>query len=97
MIEIFFKELKSHLKTKSFIDTNENAMWIQIWTALSTLLLLRYLKELANYNWSLSNMIAFLRINLFVKVVLKQWLDNPFNPRVDISAQKSQGSVYLPS
>jgi len=76
MIEIFFKELKSHLKIKSFIGTNENAMWIQIWTASITLLLLRYLKELANYNWSLSNMIAFLRMNLFVKIVLKQWLIN---------------------
>jgi hypothetical protein len=28
MIEIFFKELKQHLKIKSFIGTNENAMWI---------------------------------------------------------------------
>jgi IS4 transposase len=59
MVEIFFKELKQHLKIKSFIGTNENAMWIQIWTALITLLLLRYLKELANFNWSLSNLIAF--------------------------------------
>jgi IS4 transposase len=94
MIEIFFKELKSHLKIKSFIGTNENAMWIQIWTALITLLLLRYLKELANYNWSLSNMIAFLRMNLFVKIVLKEWLDNPFNPRVDLSIKTLQGSLF---
>ncbi len=36
-IEIFFKELKNHLKIKTFIGTNENAMWIQIWTALITL------------------------------------------------------------
>ena len=35
-IEIFFKELKSHLKIKSFIGTNQNAMMIQIWTALIT-------------------------------------------------------------
>jgi len=39
-IEILFKELKQHLKIKSFIGTNENAMFIQIWTALITLLLL---------------------------------------------------------
>jgi len=44
-IEIFFKELKSHLKIKSFIGTNENAMFIQIWTALITLLLLKHLKR----------------------------------------------------
>lgn len=94
MIEIFFKELKSHLKIKSFIGTNENAMWIQIWTALITLLLLRFLRELANYNWSLSNMIAFLRMNLFVKIVLKEWLDNPFNPREAIELNSQQESLF---
>ena len=94
MIEIFFKELKQHLKIKSFIGTNENAMWIQIWTALISLLLLRYLKELAKYKWSLSNMIAFLRMNLFVKIVLWDWLDNPFNPREDFSINASQGCLF---
>jgi len=43
-VEIFFKELKQHLKIKSFIGTNENAMWIQIWTAMITMLLLRYMR-----------------------------------------------------
>jgi hypothetical protein len=79
-IEIFFKELKSHLKIKSFIGTNENAMFIQIWTALITLLLLKHLKEIANYPWALSNLIAFLRMNLFVKISLSLWLNEPFHP-----------------
>jgi hypothetical protein len=79
-IEIFFKELKSHLKIKSFIGTNENAMFIQIWTALITLLLLKHLKENAEYPWALSNLIAFLRMNLFGKISLKQWINNPFHP-----------------
>ncbi len=39
--EIFFKELKQHLKINSYISTNENAIWIQIWTALITILLLK--------------------------------------------------------
>ena len=80
MIEIFFKELKSHLKIKSFIGTNENAMFIQIWTALITLILLKHLRENADYPWALSNLIAFLRMNLFVKISLKQWINNPFHP-----------------
>jgi len=58
-VEIFFKELKQHLKIKSFIGTSENAVLIQIWTALITILLLKYLKQIAKYNWSLSNLIAF--------------------------------------
>jgi hypothetical protein len=80
MIEIFFKELKQHLKIKSFIGTSENAVRIQIWTALITLLILKYLKELGKYNWCLSNLIAFLRMNLFVKKSLQEWLDEPFKP-----------------
>ena len=94
MIEIFFKELKQHLKIKSFIGTNENAMWIQIWTALITLLLLCYLKETAKYSWSLSNLIAFLRMNLFVKILLTEWLNNPFKPPEDFSVRNLQGKLF---
>jgi hypothetical protein len=60
-------------------------MWIQIWTAMISLLILRYLKEIAKYGWSLSNLIAFLRMNLFVKIQLLVWLDNPFKPPEDFS------------
>jgi len=80
-IEIFFKELKQHLKIKSFIGTNENAMWIQIWTAMITMLLLRYMREIAKYSWNLSNLVGFIRINLFVKMDLVLWLNKPFWPQ----------------
>jgi len=33
-IEIFFKTLKQNLKIKTFVGTSENALKIQIWTAL---------------------------------------------------------------
>ena len=93
-IEIFFKELKQHLKIKSFLGTTENAMWIQIWTALITLLLLKYLKEISKYGWSLSNLIAFLRMNLFVKILLSEWLDNPFKPPEDLAMKNRQESLF---
>jgi len=94
MIEIFFKELKQHLKIKSFIGINENAMMIQIWTALITLLLLRYLQKIAKYPWHLSNLIAFLRMNLFVKILLTDWLNNPFKPPEDYSINSRQGNLF---
>jgi len=78
-IEIFFRDIKQLLHIKSFIGTSSNAVMIQIWTALITILILKYLKALAKHNWYLSNLVAFLRINLFVKIDLKKWLDNPFN------------------
>lgn len=77
-VEIFFREIKQLLHIKSFIGTSPNAVWIQIWTALITILLLKVLKAMAKYNWYLSNLMAFIRLNLFVKINLRQWLDEPF-------------------
>jgi IS4 transposase len=42
-IELFFKALKQNLRVKSFVGTSENALRIQIWTALIALLLLKWL------------------------------------------------------
>ncbi len=77
-IEVFFKHIKQNLRIKSFVGTSENAVKIQLWTALIALLLLKFLNEKAQYRWRLSNLVSFIRLNLFVKIGLKKWLDNPF-------------------
>ena len=40
-IEIFFKDIKQLLKIKTFLGTSTNAVLIQIWTALITILILK--------------------------------------------------------
>jgi len=77
-IEVFFKALKQNLKVKSFVGTNENALQIQIWTALIALLLLKWLHHLSKAGWSLSNLTSMLRLNLFTYRDLCDWLDDPF-------------------
>ena len=77
-VEIFFREIKQLLHIKSFIGTSENAVMIQIWTALITILILKALKAMAKYDWHLTNLVAFIRLNLFVKIDLQQWIDKPF-------------------
>jgi len=77
-VEIFFRDIKQQLHIKSFIGTSQNAVMIQIWTALITILILKALKAQAKHPWYLSNLVAFIRLNLFVKVDLQKWLDNPF-------------------
>jgi len=76
-IELFFKALKQNLKVKSFVGTSENALRIQIWTALLALLLLKWLHFLSAAGWSLSNLASLLRLNLFTYRDLKKWLDKP--------------------
>ena len=77
-IELFFKALKQNLKVKSFVGTSENALRIQLWTALIAILLLKWLHHLSKARWSLSNLASMLRMNLFTYRDLRAWLDNPF-------------------
>lgn len=77
-IEVFFKALKQNLKIKTFVGTSPNAIYIQIWTALIAMLLLKWLHHLSKAKWSLSNLASMLRLNLFTYRDLQAWLDEPF-------------------
>jgi len=79
-VEKFFRAIKQNLRIKTFVGTSENALHIQIWTALIALLILRYLTFLSTYGWSLSNFVAMLRHQLFVHRDLHAWLNEPFKP-----------------
>ena len=60
------------------MGTSKNALMVQIWTALITILILKYLKFTSQFNWSLSNLVAMLRYNLFTYRDLREWLNKPF-------------------
>ena len=76
-IELFFKALKQNLTVKTFVGTSENALRVQIWTALIALLLLKWMHHLSKAAWSLSNLASMLRLNLFTYRDLTQWLNDP--------------------
>ena len=78
-IELFFKALKQNLKIKTFVGTSFNAVQIQIWTALIAMLILRFLQLRSQFKWSLSNLVALLRMNLFTHRDLWAWLNKPFD------------------
>jgi len=78
-VELFFKALKQNLKIKTFVGTSANALKVQVWTALIAILLLKYLQLRARFGWSLSNLVALLRMNLFTHRDLWAWVDHPFD------------------
>jgi hypothetical protein len=92
-IEVFFKLLKQNLRIKSFVGTSANAVWIQIWTALIAMLLIRFLQLKARFGWSFSNLVYFLRMNLLVYRDLWDWLHDPFTapPPETLPAQLTLG------
>jgi Transposase DDE domain/Domain of unknown function (DUF4372) len=88
-VELFFKAIKQNLKIKTFLGTNPNAVKTQIWTALIAMLVLRYLQIMSTFGWSLSNLVALLRHQLFVYRDLFGWLNEPFEgpPQLEDVAQ----------
>lgn len=94
-IELFFKALKQNLEIRTFVGTSENALRIQIWTALIVLLLLRWMHYLSRARWSLSNLASMLRLSLFTYRDLTDWLNDPFDTPPEVAAPE-QFSLDLP-
>lgn len=95
-IELLFKALKQNLRVKTFVGTSANALHIQIWTALIALLILKYLQLKATFGWSLSNLVALLRMNLFVYRDLWTWLNEPFTAPPLPHDELWQGELAFP-
>lgn len=83
-IELFFKAIKQSLRIKTFIGTSENAVETQIWTALIAMLLVRFVQMRSTWKWSLSNLVALLRQQLFVYRDLWEWINQPEHPPVEL-------------
>ena len=85
-IEQFFRALKQSLRIKTFVGTSANAVLVQIWTALIAMLLVRWLQMRSTFGWSLSNLVALLRQQLFVYRGLMTWLNHPFESPPELYA-----------
>lgn len=94
-VELFFKALKQSLRIKTFVGTSANAVMIQIWTALIAMLVVKYLQLRSSFAWSLSNLIALLRHQLFVYRDLTAWLNAPFQPPPEMLAAEQLPLVLV--
>ena len=73
-VELLFKELKQTLQLQDFFGENENAVRWQIWAALITHLLLRYIKYKSKACCSYSRFTAIMRAIVWLKKDLMEIL-----------------------
>ena len=74
-IEIFFREIKQNLRIKSFVGNSENAVLIQIYTALTVYLLLAYQKFLSRIGQSIQKLCQIIQLNLLGTASLEELLN----------------------
>ncbi len=94
-IELFFRALKQSLRVKTLVGTSAQALKTQLWTALIAMLLVKYLQLKSTFGWSLSNLVALLRQQLFVYRDLWVWIDNPFQPPPILETLPEQLALQL--
>jgi IS4 transposase len=75
-IELFFKWIKQNLRIKAFFGLSENAVKTQIWTAISTYLMVACLNKSLGIDQSMSRILQVISVNIFSKESLHQLLAN---------------------
>ena len=69
-VELFFKWIKQHLRIKKFYGTSENAVKVQIWTAVSVYVLVAIIKKRLYLDVSLYTLFQVFSVTLFEKIPL---------------------------
>jgi hypothetical protein len=88
-IELFFKWIKQNLKIKRFLGTSENAVTLQIITALIAYLLLALIRQAACGTHGLTRLAQLVRANLLHKKTIAELFEPPDPPNPQFSPQLS--------
>ena len=76
-IELLFKQLKQNFPLKYFLGDNENAIEIQIWTAMLANLLITLVRSRVKRNWAFSNLVSLIRQQLMNYINIYYFLEDP--------------------
>lgn len=71
-VELFFKWIKQNLRIKVFYGTSKNAVYTQIWIAISVYVLIAIIKKELNSPYSLNKILQILSVGIFEKIQLNQ-------------------------
>jgi putative transposase len=92
-IELFFKWIKQHLRIKQFLGRSENAVRIQILTALISYLLVALFREQNSVKQSLWDCLCFIRATLFQRPDSEQSIYRRRRQEAQLAAEK-QGCLF---
>jgi len=74
-IELFFKWIKQNLKIKTFLGTSENAVKIQIWSAMILYLLVEYVRFISKTSFPLLKTFRLIKDNVFHDYRIEELLE----------------------
>ena len=94
-IELLFKQLKLNFPLKYFLGDNENAIIIQIWSAMIANLLLSILRSKIRKQWAFSNMMSIVKHQLMSYINVYAFFEDPERTwRKVIAEEKDRERLY---
>lgn len=86
------------MKIMTFVSNTPTTVKIQVWTALITILMVRFMQLKSQWGWPLLNLMALLRMNLFTRRDLWAWFNNALGvPRDSGARSRPQWGFKLDS
>ena len=76
-IELLFKQLKQNFPLKYFLGDNENAIEIQLWSAMLANLLITLIRSRVKRKWAFSNLVSIIRQQLMNYINIYRFLEDP--------------------
>ena len=86
-IETMFKRLKQNFPLKYFLGDNQNAIEIQIWSALIVQLIMLVVQKKIKRKWAYSNMVSVMRFHLMTYIDLFKFLENPSKQWIELTTK----------
>ena len=94
-IETMFKRLKQNFPLKYFLGDSQNAIEIQIWTALIIQLLMLVIQRRIKRKWAYTNMVSVVRFHLMTYINLFKFLENPDKKWADLTTKTNEIQLSL--
>lgn len=66
------------IQTQRFDNNPDGLKLFQKWLRKNKVTLLKYIQKSGIYKWNLSNLLSFIRMNIFVKIVFWKCANDPF-------------------
>jgi hypothetical protein len=73
-VELFFKWIKQHLRVRSFYGRSENAVRVQIWSAICSYLMVAIVRKQLNLQKSLNEILQIVSVHIFEQTPLAEVL-----------------------
>lgn len=79
-MELFFKWIKQHLRLRAFLGRSENAVRLQVWSAICAYLLVAIAKKELGLPQTLHQILQVISVSVFEPVPLTDLFNSPATP-----------------